>query len=177
MTKKDLIKIFIDEIYNTPPSKHYETKKIIYNHIDEIWSFDLADMIYYKISNNKGYRYIIVIIDVFSECLWALPLKIKHGQTIANEVPNISSTSKRRPLKLQSDRGAEFYKSVFQNFLRAEKIQQCSRLTDKRPPIAERGIRNKRILLKKPVFENGTSNWLSELSSVFKKLLLHTTTR
>ena len=29
--------------------KNYETNKIIYNHDDEIWSIDLADMIDYKI--------------------------------------------------------------------------------------------------------------------------------
>ena len=43
--------------------KNYETNKIIYNHIDEIWSIDLADMLVYKISDNKGFRYIFVIID------------------------------------------------------------------------------------------------------------------
>ena len=52
--KKDLIKIFIDEIYSKPPKKKYETSKIIYIHIDETWSIDLPDMIDYKTSNNKG---------------------------------------------------------------------------------------------------------------------------
>ena len=58
MINKDLIKIFVDEIYSRAPKKNYETNKIIYNHIDDIWSIDLADMIDYKVSNNKGYRYI-----------------------------------------------------------------------------------------------------------------------
>ena len=53
MTKKDNIKIFIGEIYSKPPIKSYPTKKIVYNHNDEIWSFDLADMIDYKISKKK----------------------------------------------------------------------------------------------------------------------------
>ena len=46
--KKDLIKIFTDEIYSPPPNRNYETTKIIYNHINGIWSIDLADMIVYK---------------------------------------------------------------------------------------------------------------------------------
>ena len=54
MTKKDKIKILNDEIYSSPPMKNYKTNKILNFHIDEIWSFDLADMIDYKISNNKG---------------------------------------------------------------------------------------------------------------------------
>ena len=73
--KRDLIKIFIDEIYSKPSEKNYETNKIIYNHIDEIWSIDVADFSDYKISNNKGFRYIIIIIDDFSEYTWAIPFK------------------------------------------------------------------------------------------------------
>ena len=58
--------MFIDEIYSKPPKKVYPTNKIVDNHIDEIWSIDLADMIDYKNSNNKGFRYIFVIFDNLS---------------------------------------------------------------------------------------------------------------
>ena len=40
-----------------------------------MWSIDLADMVDYKISNNKGFRYIFVIIDNFSKYLWAISIK------------------------------------------------------------------------------------------------------
>ena len=63
--KKDIIKIFIDDIYSKATKKNYPTKKIKYNHIDETWSIDLADMIGYKISNNERFRYIFVIFDCF----------------------------------------------------------------------------------------------------------------
>ena len=116
--KKDLTKNFIDEIYSKPPRKNYSTNKIIYNHIDEIWSIDLADMIDYKITNNKGFRYIFIIVDNFSKYLWAIPLNNKYSQTITNEFSNFLTTSKRKPLKLESDRGTEFYNSIFQNFLK-----------------------------------------------------------
>ena len=56
MVKRDLTKIFVDEIYSSPPKKNYPTNNILYNNIDEIWSIDLADMIDYKTSNNKGFR-------------------------------------------------------------------------------------------------------------------------
>ena len=92
MVKKDLTKIFIDEIYSSPPKKNYPTNKTVYNHIDEIWSIDLADMIDYKISNNKGYRYIFVVIDNYSKYLSAIPLKNKYSQTITNEFSNILTT-------------------------------------------------------------------------------------
>ena len=55
--------------------KNYSTNKKVYNHFDEIWSIGLADMIDYKISNNKGFRYIFIVIDNYSKYLWAIPLK------------------------------------------------------------------------------------------------------
>ena len=75
MVKNEIIKTFIDEIYSKPPKKNYETNKLVYNHIDEIWSIDLADMIDYNTSNNKGYRYRFVIFDNFSKHLSGISLK------------------------------------------------------------------------------------------------------
>ena len=92
--KRDLTKIFIDENYSSPPRKNYPTNKTVYNHIDEIWTIELADMILYKISNNKGFRYKFVIIENYSKYLWAIPLKIKYSQTITNEFSKILTTSK-----------------------------------------------------------------------------------
>ena len=169
MINKDSIKIFVDEIYSKPPKKNYPTNKIVYNHIDEIWSIDLADMVDYKTSNNKGFRYIFVIIDNYSKHLWTIPLKNKYSQTITNEFSNILTKSKRKPLKIESDRGSEFYNSIFQNFLKSKSIHHYSRYTDKGPSIAERVIRTVRNLLKKPVFLAGNADWLSELPSVIKQ--------
>ena len=169
INEEDLTETFIDEIYSSQPKKNYPTNKIVYNHIDENWSIHLADMIDYKISNNKGYRYIFVIIDKFSKHLWAIPLKNKYSKTITNEFSNILTTSNRQPLKMEPDRGSEFYNSIFQNSLKAKNIQHYSRYTVKASSIAERVIRNVRNLLKKPVFETGNADWISELPSAVKK--------
>ena len=179
MVKKDLIKIFIDEIYSEAPKKNYPTNKIVYNHIDEIWSIDLADLIDCKSSNNKGYRYIFIIIDNFSNYLWAIPLKNRYSQTITNEFSKIITTSKRKPLKIESDRGTEFHNIIFQNFLRSKNIHRFSRFTDKGPSIAEPVIRTIPNLFKKPVFEKGRADWLSELPSGIKQYnnTIHTSTK
>ena len=173
------MKLFIDEIYSKPPKKNYPTNNIIYNHIDEIWSIDLADFSDYKTSNNKGFRYIFIVIDTFSSYLWAIQLKNKYSQSITNEFSNNLTTSKRKPLKIESDRGSEFYNRIFQNFLKSKNIHHCSRCTDKGPNIAERNIRTVRSLLKKPVFEKGKADWLSELPSVVKQYnnTIHSSTK
>ena len=165
---KDKTKLFIDEIYSKPPMRNYPTNKIIYNHIDEIWCIDLADFSDFKTSNNKGYRYIFIIIDNYSKYLWATPLKSKYSQTKTNEFSNILSTSKRKPLKLESDRGIEFYNSTFQNLLKSKNIHHYSRFTDKGTCIAERVIRTVRNL-KKPIFLAGEASWINELSPIIEK--------
>ena len=129
MPKKNKIKTFINEIYSTPPKKNYETNKIIYYHIDETWSINLVDLTDNKASNKKGFRYIFIIIDNFSKHLWAIPLKTKYSQTTTNEFSIILTTSKRRPLKLKSDTGSEFYNSIFQNFLKTKNVYHYSRFT------------------------------------------------
>ena len=126
-------------------------------------------MVDYKISNNKGFRYIFVVIDNYSKYLWAIPLKNKYSQTIANEFSNFLTTSKRKRIKIESERGAESYNSTFQNFLGSKNIRHYSRFTDKGFSIAECVIRTIRNLFKKAVFEKGRADWLSVLPSVIKQ--------
>ena len=70
-------------------------------------------MIDYKISNNIRFRYICIIIDDFSKYTWAIPLKSKNSKIVTDEFSNILTTSKRSPDKLESDREAEYYNSIF----------------------------------------------------------------
>ena len=177
--KKDFIKNFIDEINSTPPYKSYETNNFLNSHIDEIWSIDLADMIDCKTSNIKQYRYTFSIIDNFSKCAWCIPLKNKNSQIITKEDSNILTTSKRTPLNLEPDRGAAFYNTIFQKSSKSKIIHHFSRYTDIGSSMAERFTRTIRNLLKKPVFEKGKANWISELPSVVKKYIvtIHSSTK
>ena len=136
----------VDEINNTLLRKNFPTNKITYNNIDEIWSIDLIDNMEYKVSSLKGFRYIFITIDTFSTYTWAIPLGNKNAQTMTNYFSNFLTTSKRSPVKIESDRGREFYNPFFQSFFRETK--HYSRFTDKAPSIAERVIRTIGKLLK-----------------------------
>ena len=129
----------------------------------------MADFSDYRISINKGFRYIFVIIDSFSKYLWPIALKIKNSQTITQELSEMLTTSKRSPDKLESDRRAEFYNSIFQIFLKSKNIQNYSQFTDKGSSVAEKVIRIIRNFVKKPVFLAGKASWINGLPSVIKK--------
>ena len=167
--KKDLTKIFINEIYSTPPKKNYPTNKTIIKSIDDTWSSDLLDMNDYGIKNNKGYRYILVVIDNFSKFGWTIPLKNKYAQSITDAFSQIIKTSKRKPNLLETNYGREYVNKIFNEFLNNHNIKRYSRNTTLGAVYAERFNRTIRNLLKKPIFEKGNANWLSELPSVIKQ--------
>ena len=169
MIKKDLTKIFIDEIYSSLPKNNYPTNKTKIRFIDDTWSSDLLDMNDYGRRKNKGYRYILVVIDNFSKFGWTIPLKNKYAQSITDAFSEIMKSSNRKPDLLETDDGKEYVNKNFNEFLDNHNIERYSRYTDKRAVIAERLIRTIRKLSKNPVFEKGKADWLSELPSVIKK--------
>ena len=80
MTQKN-IKTFINEIYSRGPKKNYDTNKTDVYYIDNIWSLDILDLKDYGPENHRGYRYVLVTIDIFSKLVGQYLSKIKmHKQ-------------------------------------------------------------------------------------------------
>ena len=165
MTQKN-IKTFINEIYSRGPRKNYPTNKTNVYYIDEIWSLDILDLKDYGPENNRGYRYVLVVIDNFSKYGWTVPLENKNAQTIKDSFENILINSKRKPNLTESDRGKEFHNNIFQDFLNKNDIQLYSRNSSYGAVFAERFNRTIRDLLKKPVFEKGDGNWIDVLPTI-----------
>ena len=178
MTQKN-IKIFINEIYSKPPKKYYPTNKTNVYYIDDIWSLDILDLKDYGPENNRGYRYVLVIIDNFSKFGWTVPLKNKNAQTIKDSLENIIINSKRKPNLIETDRGKEFYNNIFQDFLNKNNIKLYSRSSSYGAVFAERFNRTIRDLLKKIVFERGDANWIDVLPTITKQYnnRIHTSTK
>ena len=168
MTQKN-IKTFINEIYSRGPRKNYPTNKANVYYIDNIWSLDILDLKDYGPENNRGYRYVLVIIDNFSKYGWTIPLKNKNAQTIKNSFENILINSKRSPNLIESDRGKEFYNNIFQDFLNENDIKLYSRNSSYGAVFAERFNRTIRDLIKRPVFERGDGNWIDILPTITKQ--------
>ena len=114
MSQKSII-TFINEFYSTGPKKNYPTNKDDAYHIDEIWSLVNLDLKDYGPENNRGYRYVLVILDNFSKFAWTVPIKNKNAQTIKDSFENILITSKRKPnlLKLSITTKTYLYPLLF----------------------------------------------------------------
>ena len=66
MTQKT-VKIFVKETYGKPPTDNYATNKTDVYHSDDVWSLDKLDSKDYAPETNRGYRYILIVIDNFSK--------------------------------------------------------------------------------------------------------------
>ena len=77
------------------------------NGIDKIWAADLVEMQAFS-KSNRGVRYLLTVIDMFSKSGWMLPLKDKTGKSVAEAFKEIFKKLKRKPEKLWADKGREF---------------------------------------------------------------------
>ena len=50
---------------------------------------------------NKGFNYLLNVIDVFSKYAWSIPIKDKTGKSITDAFQKIVKTSGRRPKKVR----------------------------------------------------------------------------
>ena len=82
---------------------------------------DLADMQSLKLYND-GYRYLLVCIDVFSKYAWIVPIKSKTGPALV-EAFKVILSSGRKPHKIMTDQGIEFFNKSFQTLLKKEGIE------------------------------------------------------
>ena len=168
MTQKNN-NIFINEISSKPPKEKYASNKTNVYYSDDVSSLDILDLKVYGPKNNRGYRYVLVILDNFSKFGWTVPLKNKNAITKKDSFETILISSKRKSTLIESDRGKKFYNNVFQDFLNKNNITHYSKITDLGDVFAERFNRTFRDLLKRPVFERGESNWIDVLPVITKK--------
>ena len=98
---------------------------------------------------NKGIKYLLCAIDLFSKYAWAIPIKDKKGTSIVNAFKNIISKEKK-PNKIWVHQGSEFYNNSFKEFLKINNTEMYSRYNEGKSVVAERFIRT----LKNKIFKH-----------------------
>ena len=76
--------------------RKFEKREVYSPFIDNIWGADFGDT--QLISEvDKGICFLLTVIDIFSKCLWVIPLKDKKGFTITNAYQNVLNKSNHKP--------------------------------------------------------------------------------
>ena len=133
---------------------------------DEIWSADLVDMQAFS-SFNKGFKYILTVIDVFSKYAWAVPIKDKSATKAFEKI-----VSERIPKKLWVDEGKEFYNTTFKKLLDKPKIDMYSAFNEGKAVVIERFNRTLKNIMWKYFTANNTRFYLDALDQMVKKNIM-----
>ena len=125
------------------------------NGIDKIWAADLADMKAFE-KDNDGYTFLLMVIDIFSKYGWIVPLKNKKGVNVAKALENIFQ--ERKPKKLWTDKGAEFYNKDVKKLLDIYSTEN-----EEKSSIVERWIRTMKEKMWKYFTDNNTYRYIDIL--------------
>ena len=118
-------------------TRNFSKRSVISNGIDEIWAVDLVDM--QKFSEwNKGVKYLLMVIDLFSKYGWIKPLRDKRSETVSKASDEMFETSKRKPKILWSDKGSEFISKHFKEFLKKKDIKLYHAENEEKSNVVER---------------------------------------
>ena len=143
------------EELHKPIIRKFRKRKVYSAFKDNIWGADLADMQLIT-KFNKGFRFLLCVIDIFSKYTCVVPLKDKKGVNIVNAFQKISDDLKRKPNKIWVDKRSEFYNRSMKSWL-----QDNDSLT-----VVENKIPDASSLVKK-------TDYNTKISDIEKKIIDH----
>ena len=161
---KNSSSILADELHK-PVIKKFEKRKVYSQFKDNIWGADLADM--QSLSRaNKGIKYLLCAIDLYSKYVFVIPLKDKKGISIVNTFDKIMKQSERKPNKIWVDQGGEFYNNIFKKWLSNNDIIMYSTYNEGKSVVVERFIRTLKNKLYKHMTATGKNIYYDVLDDI-----------
>ena len=118
---------------------------------------------------NKGFKYLLCAIDLYSKHVFVIPLKDKKGISIVNAFDKIIKQSNRKPNKIWVDQGSEFYNSNFKKWFLDNDIIMYSMYNKGKSVVAERFIRTLKNKLYKHMTATGKNVYYNVLDDVVNK--------
>ena len=153
-------KQLVEELHK-PARRNYQRRKFDLRDIDETWQADLVEMIPYAYKN-KGYKYLLTVLDTLSKFAWAIPIKQKSGKDVSKSMESIFQEG-RIPKNLQTDRGKEFYNKNFQDLMERYNVNLYSTYSNLKASICERFNRTLKNKMWKKFSLRGNYKWIDIL--------------
>ena len=147
------------EELHKPITRNFRKRRVISYGVDKIWAADLVEMQKYS-KWNKGIKYLLMVIDIFSKYGWIEALKDKKTESVSLAFDHIFKKSKRKPEKLWTDKGSEFISKHFKDFLKRNNIMVYHTQNEEKSSVVERWIRTmKNKMWKMFSANNNTVYW------------------
>ena len=155
-----------DELYK-PIKRNFTWRRVITNGIDKIWCSDLVEMQQFS-KWNKGYRYLLMVLDLFSKYGWIVPLKDKKGETVTEAFKTIFKEG-RKPQYLWTDKGKEYYNKNMKELLEKNNITLYSTENEEKSSVCERWNRTIKTKMWKQFTVQGNTQYLSILPKILNQ--------
>ena len=127
---------------------------------DDIWSADLVE-----VPPERGYRYLLTVIDLYTRYAWVVPLKRKTGSSVREAFEKIFKESGRRPKRLWTDAGKEFYNNQVKPLFETVYSTQ----NEGKAVVIERFNRTLKQMLFKKFTEQGSQKWQGILPEIVSR--------
>lgn len=151
-----------------PARRNFPRRQTVLKGMHDLYQADLVEMRPYS-KINKGYNYILTVIDCFTKVAHAFPLKNKTGESVTNGMKTILHSIGKRVKNLQTDDGTDFFNAKFSMLMSSYNINHYSTYSDKKAAIIERFNRTLKSAMYKKFSERGTHVWYDILPELIKK--------
>jgi len=125
------------------------------------------------VTGNKGYKYILAIIDVFSRKVWTYKMKKKDNKNVQDSFKQFLSDSKINkytPTILMSDNDSTFINKSFQEILEKNKIIHQPNILDDHHALGliDRFARTLKMILTRLFLQTKSTNWIDYIEQIIK---------
>ena len=148
-------------------NRKFKRRKVVVRGIDNQWDCDVGYMEKYS-KENRGYKYILLTIDVFSRFVSMRPLVRKTGKSVERAFQEILTETRRKPDQIRTDKGTEFIDKGFRNFLKKQDIKYFTSDNELKSNYAERAIKTIKSKLFRYMTAKNTFQWVDALSTITK---------
>ena len=151
--------------------RKFKRLKVVSPFIDYMWDLDTASMTFYVKGQekffpkkNRGYKYFLVAIDVFSRKLWTFPLKTLNADEMKTTL--IQLLNDKQPDFIRTDRGSEFANRKVNALLERLDIGHILTLNETKANYAERVIRTVKDKMGKYLEKHESHEWIDILPKI-----------
>ena len=158
-------RLLAEELHR-PVKRKFKRRRVMVYNIDDIWSADLTNSFQSLSKQNKGYKYMLNVIDVFSKHAYSLPLKTKSSDEVMEAFDRLFKYSGRQPRKLWTDQGTEFTNNKFKQFLKEHNIELYHVYNEGKACVAERFNRTLGEMIQKHLTAKKTEKYVDILQKL-----------
>jgi transposase InsO family protein len=152
-----------------PVKYRFDRNKVVVAQIDQLWDVDLLSLITHR-TENSGYAYVLVAIDILSHFARVQKLKTKTGREVRDAFEQMLSKADsegRRAGKIRSDNGGEFTNALLAKFFREKGIVHFTTNNESiKANYAERFIKTLHGRLSRAFTKTRSHRWVDILDDV-----------